>query len=241
MLTFTKPLKRDYLYIRLNNVYQGIRRRCTDPTHENFKYYGAKGATLEWQSLQDFIKDVDRIDGWDLSKFLGKELQLDKDLKGGGCYSLKNCTWLSPEENRRIEFEQAGYKTINAESPVGELFTLKVIKAFCREHGLASTSVFKALRGEQKTVNGWLFWRNNTEKPERPTVYRITKPDSSCILFDNYAELASYGINENRIRECVKGQRPHTKEGLTAEIVHDRATTDAYWFHKNKRRLNKNV
>lgn len=217
-----------------------MRRRCTDTRHDNYKFYGGRGVTTTWNSLQDFLKDVDSIDGWDLDKFMNHELQLDKDLKGARCYSLETCTWLSPEKNRQLEHEQAGHETVNAESPTGVLYKVSAVKPFCREHSLASTSVFKMMRGGQSSVNGWLFWREGEGKPNRPPVYQITKPDSTIILFSKYSELRQYGINEERIRECVKGKRESTKEGLTASIVNNRTTIDDYWFNYN-RRLNRNV
>ena len=241
MLEFTKPVKEDYLYIRLNNVYQSARRRCTDPKHHAFTYYGAKGVTIEWESLQEFLDDVDRIDGWDLKKFLNKELQLDKDLKGGRCYSVTNCTWLSPKENRQLEHKQANFRKVLAESPTGELFRVTAVKPFCREHHIPSTAVFKMLRGKQGVVKGWLFWYETEDKPPRPTVYKVVRPDSSYFLFDNYQELGKYGINEARIRECIQQKRSCTKEGLTASIVKDRNIIDNYWFTKNKQDTNRNV
>lgn len=80
-----------------------MKARCYKVNSNNYKYYGAKGVTVceRWHDFWNFVEDVDHhIENGHL--LYKKEYELDKDLKGGGMYSLENCVILTSEENRQI-------------------------------------------------------------------------------------------------------------------------------------------
>jgi len=72
-------------------------RRCEDPSHTNYKHYGAAGITVcrQWKTFRAFLKDMGpRPDGHVLDR---------KDNLRGYCKS--NCRWVTHKEsteNRRI-------------------------------------------------------------------------------------------------------------------------------------------
>lgn len=68
-----------------------MKRRCDDPSRENYKYYGGKGITydLAWMEFKNFYADMgDCPDGFELDR---------KDSNKN--YNKENCRWLSKRDN----------------------------------------------------------------------------------------------------------------------------------------------
>jgi hypothetical protein len=88
---------------KLYFIWNGMIRRCYDKKHKGYKSYGGKGVRVceRWLCFEYFLKDVVKLDGFDLEKFNNSKIKLDKDLKSylGGkennIYSFKNCIWLA--------------------------------------------------------------------------------------------------------------------------------------------------
>ena len=78
-------------------------RRCYSKGYHEIRptYIGCKVCD-DWLILSNFVKDFKLIDGYDETKFLNGELQLDKDIKSNGHnkeYSLENCILINHSEN----------------------------------------------------------------------------------------------------------------------------------------------
>lgn len=73
------------------NVWKGMRQRCYNPKAHNFKWYGGKGITIEWEDFADFQK-------WAEDNGYAPGLQLDR-VNRDGSYSPDNCWWVSPSDN----------------------------------------------------------------------------------------------------------------------------------------------
>ncbi|PHC50200.1 hypothetical protein [Bacillus toyonensis] len=88
-------------------TWNGMMYRCYKRYNKRYKFYGAKGVTVEkrWHDFWNFVYDIDnRMPNGHLLYQDG--YQLDKDKKGGMIYSLENCVVITGEENRRILHEK---------------------------------------------------------------------------------------------------------------------------------------
>lgn len=89
------------------NVWYDMKRRCTDSTRHNFKYYGGRGIKVcdRWiNSLEAFIDDMGvRPIGYELDR-------IDND----GDYEPSNCRWVRHIENtlNRNGYSNTGVKGI---------------------------------------------------------------------------------------------------------------------------------
>ena len=84
---------------RLYNIYNAMKQRCNNPKTSNYKYYGAKGITVEWDNFKDF-------EYWALSNGYSDDLEIDRiDSNLNYCYS--NCRWTTRQiqsRNTNIRF-----------------------------------------------------------------------------------------------------------------------------------------
>jgi hypothetical protein len=73
--------------------WRSMRKRCTDPSRRDFKWYGARGITFDprWESFEVFLADMGEAPshGYDLSR-----------LDHARGYCADNCVWTPREENR---------------------------------------------------------------------------------------------------------------------------------------------
>ena len=84
---------------RLNNIYWGMKKRCYNPSNQNYKYYGARGITIcdEWKN------DFKTFKNWALQNGYSDRLTIDRIDTSAG-YSPINCRWITQKEqchNRR--------------------------------------------------------------------------------------------------------------------------------------------
>lgn len=85
----THGLKKKKMY----SSWSDMIRRCNDPKHKQYKYYGERGITVcdEWLDVKNFYKDMgDRPEGYSIERI---------DVNGNYC--KENCCWIPKEKQAR--------------------------------------------------------------------------------------------------------------------------------------------
>lgn len=147
------PKKKHPLYTTWN----GMIARCYYEYHSHYKYYGARGVTVDerWHEFWNFIEDVDKNlpNGYLLYE---KGWQLDKDIKGGNIYSLENCVVTTAVENNKLNYEKS-QKKIMAYNGIEEIEFVSINSAN-RELNVSKTSIGSCLkRGNRHKKSGYYF------------------------------------------------------------------------------------
>lgn len=91
------------------NIYHGIRQRCYNPRHKDYKYYGGRGIKCEWESFDDFQRDMKS------SYKIG--LSIDRaDVNGN--YNKHNCHWIPRREQPKNRRPFSEWQTVKKVRPL---------------------------------------------------------------------------------------------------------------------------
>lgn len=153
-----KRTKENKIYVKLYGLWYNMKQRCTNPKHPRYKDYGGCGVKLcvRWMIFDNFVEDVDKIEGFLLDKLINGEICLDKDKKSGSkLYSLETCVFISKEENNHYKPNQQ--REVIGISPQGEKYKFTNQSQFAREHNLTQSGISSCLSGKCKTHRKWKF------------------------------------------------------------------------------------
>jgi hypothetical protein len=124
--------------------------RCYNINAPNYKWYGAKGVTVE-----EYFHDYQKFAEWyEANKIAG--CQMDKDIlckKLGiepSIYARHTITFIPASDNLK---QQAHNWTFL--SPKGEVTEIYNLEEFCRNNGLDSGAMNKVAKGTRKSHKGW--------------------------------------------------------------------------------------
>ncbi|AMW63377.1 HNH endonuclease [Bacillus phage NotTheCreek] len=219
-ITFKKGERQDSnpLYRRLRAVYKDMMHRCYKENNGQYHNYGAKGVTVceEWQTLDGFFESIDKVDGWDLDKYLAGDLHLDKDkkFKGNKLYSPETCTFISGAENTLLAVEYLIFD-FYALSPERVETKERNVDAFAREHGLNNDSIRACLKKKITNHKNWKFRLPDEAyftSGNKGTLKEATDPLGNTYTFYSATEFADiHGLGRRLIGACLSGKRKHHK------------------------------
>ena len=85
---------------RFYKIFEGMKARCNRPSHSMYRNYGAKGVKVEWESYEEFKKDMYDSYIEHVNEFGEKETTIDR-IDSNGNYKKDNCRWSTHKEQSR--------------------------------------------------------------------------------------------------------------------------------------------
>lgn len=124
-----------------------------------YKSYGGKGVRVDprWFSFENFLYDIQKLNGWNKTLVEQGKLDLDKDLliRGNKIYSKHTCCLVSHFEN--LSYKPSVSKRFIAIDPNGKAYVAENVSKFSRENNLNPKTVLKVLHNKLKHHRGWSF------------------------------------------------------------------------------------
>ncbi len=135
-------------------IWKGILSRCYNKSKDNYEYYGGKGVYVDdwWLVFDNFLHDVQQLEGWDKKQESWEDYQLDKDIIGDGfCYGPEYTVWASRTENRRARYRYQ----YHLRHEDGSEIVVHSPKDFYTTHRISQGNFCSMLRGERNKAGGW--------------------------------------------------------------------------------------
>lgn len=137
--------------------------RCYNRQNKGYAAYGAKGVRVDnrWHSFKNYINDIQKLEGFDMERYVRGEIVIDKDIKQMNkdknliSYSKDNCVFLDKEINDILK--RSGLILFKAISPIGDVYLDYTQRGFAKGHNLQGRTINQVLKGDYKTHKGWKF------------------------------------------------------------------------------------
>lgn len=228
-----KSLKYNPIYKKFYYLHKSMMDRCYLKSCGAYSNYGDKGVTVDekWHSFDDFIKDIEEVEGFNLNEIMNGTLQLDKDIKikGNKVYSKENCKFVTASENTGNR--PSNTCNFTAVSPNGEITHHTNRESFCRENDLDSSTVWKMLnrdrykKGIPYFYKDWQFFYTeyfNESLIKKKRIIRATNINTNEIIdFVSIKEFSNkYGVSVNGISAVINNRQNKTGE-WTFKIIQE--------------------
>ena len=154
-----KRIRSNPEYRKTYDVWYAMMNRCYNPLHPRYDNYGGSGVTVcdRWHEYNDFLEDIDSVQGFEYDKYISGNLALDKDslCEGNKVYCLDKCVFITREENNKYKPNQQ--RLVLGIDPQGEKHEFTNQSEFARLNNLRQSSIGDCLSGKCKTHRKWKF------------------------------------------------------------------------------------
>lgn len=127
---------------KLENIFNGIKTRCYNPSAKAYRWYGAKGIKV----CNEWLNNPISFEDWALSNGYQDGLTIDR-IDSNKDYCPNNCRWVTPEDNSKYK-SSTSYINVDGEIHTGKdwakILGLGVnrINIYVRTYGLDNTVEF---------------------------------------------------------------------------------------------------
>jgi hypothetical protein len=133
--------------------------RCYNPKFSEYENYGGNGVKVDprWFSFENFVEDIQLLEGWNKKLFEAGKLQLDKDIKikNNKLYSRSTCILVTQAEN--LAYQPSKMRNFVGTSPNGKSYNGYNVNEFARKFKLRARTILKVLHGQFSQHKGWTF------------------------------------------------------------------------------------
>jgi len=194
-----KAFKHGWSGTKVYNIWSEMKRRCSDPDHPNYEYYGGRGITFceRWNSFENFLRDMGEPEP-------GRSLDRIDNNKG---YMKENCQWSSHIDqcnNRRnsrfltIDGVTKSLSEWSRESGINYRTILRRLKVGQSHKDAVFTPVTKCVsdkltancKSSTPTYRTWVQMRSRCRNPNEPAYPdyggRGIKVHEKWEIFDNF-------------------------------------------------------
>lgn len=139
---------------KLRKSWQQMLRRCYATNDKDYPNYGGRCVYVhnDWLIFSNYLRDIQNLDNWDRKLQNWNEYSLDKDIKGGKCYSKETCVWASNKEQVQNSIQIDQFRAWNDNE---EHWFNSIQKAV--DAGYTHSSIIKCCNGTQMTHKN-LYW-----------------------------------------------------------------------------------
>lgn len=217
------------VYSKAYSLWKSMKARCYNANSKAYVHYGAKGVTMSdrWLIFDNFLEDLDKIEGFNYTEWIDGKLHLDKDIKQQGesnkIYSLETCMFVSPKRNTEERATTIEFWVVNS---VGKLSKEKNLESYTREHNINTRSAHNMLfdkNSNLKHVKGYQFFK---EKPTESQIlkrklFKAIKPDGTEFEYTANKQITDvYNIPSYTIQKSIR-EGNKTKHGWKFELIQD--------------------
>jgi hypothetical protein len=138
---------------RARRIHGNMKQRCSNPNHDSYVDYGAKGVTVcdKWNTFEGFWEDMQ--EGY------SDDLTIDRISSKLG-YFKENCQWISLEENSA---KSKAIKTAQIDKETGKIIKIWFsAREAAFELGIDPSSIIKVCKGKKKSAGGFV-WQNHID------------------------------------------------------------------------------
>ena len=127
---------------RINDIFKGMKRRCYNSSHKDYKWYGDKGIKI----CDEWIKNPKAFELWALDNGYADNLTIDR-IDENKDYCPENCRWIPLDANAKYK-STTSVINVDGETRTGREWSktlglsVNVINTYIRKHGLENTIEF---------------------------------------------------------------------------------------------------